>query len=220
MRHITMLILILPLCACVSAGSQIRLCEEITALQSQMGTEINREQFLTWITETFQISRDSIEVTTWHDDLVFSWQAGGVMYSAETDGAVLADVAIYYKNWRPEAAQFKKCLGDPSLYKASYQLGANPGNQLSAQFLYPLDGILISGARFLRFRPVTPPAIRGDFPMSALRLTRPGSSEDVLSQIYGGNSGLYEEMLTQYKPWPGGWDEITIDIDTSLLRES
>jgi len=220
MRYITVLILISSLSACVSVGSQIRLnCEELTALQSQMATDIKREQFLTWIAETFQIAQDSIEVTTWHDDLIFSWQAGGVMYSAETNGTVLVDMAIYYRNWRPEAAQFKECLGDPSLYNASYQLGTNPSNQLSASFLYPSEGILISGARFLWLRPETPPGITGDLPISALRLTRPGSSEDVLFRIYGGSPGLYEEMLTQYKPWPGSWDEITIDIDTSLLRE-
>lgn len=222
MRLVIVLALAVSLASCVPITAwTLTDCDGLTgsALHSQMGTEIDIQQFIAWIMETYEVPNEAVKMESWKDTVIVEWDTDRIRYSVVISEALLDEVALYYKTLTPQVGQIVECLGAPAYYKATYQLGANPGNQLSASFLYPSDGILISGSRFLRLRPEVPPAITGEFRVLALGHVRPGSKEDVLSRIYGGSPGLYEEMLTQYKPWPGSWDEITIDIDTSLLRE-
>ena len=211
-----MLILLLAGCAYVRPGKPS--CEEITTLRAQIGRELSPELFRAWVAQTYRLPLESITVETRADgqEYAIHWKKHGVWYSASLERRVLVDV----RRHGPKAISADRviaCLGEPEWYSAQYKW-AIPGHALHCALLFPDQGILAHDAKFLRSRPMQPPPINGHFPISGFVFKQPGSAEQILYQIHGHNSAHYEEVLQEYKPWPGEWEDIVIEIDPSLQQ--
>ena len=215
MRKFIILPLALFLAACVIAPPQPG-CEEITTLRSQISKVVSPEQFRAWIVQAYQVSPESIkeDIPTGGQDHLIRWKQDGVWYTAEIEQGVLVDITR--TAGRIAADHVIACLGLPNQYKAEYGWHF-VGNELGLSLLFSDAGVLAEGAEFLRSRPKQPPAIDGVFPISTFIFTRPGSAEEVLRQVYGSwGADIYEKRLKEYKPWPGRWEDIVIDIDPNL----
>lgn len=107
------------------------------------------------------------------------------------------------------------CLGIPTLYYARYNWDLGK-YALHLYLLFPDQGILASGAKYFYPKPKYVPSIEGDFPIRHLGLGPSGSAEQILHRIYIENSVNITPSIPDYKPWPGNWQDIVIEIDPSI----
>ncbi len=222
MRRFTYLALVVLVAACTQVGQEQPNCEHLTAtaLRERISKEISPEQFRAWISATYRVPEENIQVdaTRTGKSRIFNWKAGGIWYTAVIEGSALTDVELLYERQRPSADQVIACLGAPEQYRASYGWDI-PGNNLHLDLLFPGQGILAFGAQFQSLRPKEPPPITGRFRISDMRIVRTGSVDEVLRQIYGGSSAeLYEKMQREYKSWPDDWKAIEIEIDPKVRQ--
>ena len=213
-----MLVLLLVVCAYGKPRKPGPGCEEIATLRAQIGSELSPDSFREWVAQTYRLPLESITMETRADGQhhVIRWGKHDVSYTASLERLVL--VHIGYSLARTSADRVIACLGEPEWYSAQYKWDI-PGNQLGLDLIFPEQGVLVHGWRFFRSRPKQPPAIDGHFPILSFIFEQPTSAEQILYEIYGGKpSGLYEQVLQEYKPWPGEWEEIVIEIDPSLQQ--
>ena len=212
-----MLVLLLVVCAYGKPRKPGPGCEEIATLRAQIGSELSPDSFREWVAQTYRLPLESITVETRADGQhhVIRWGKHDVSYTASLERLVLVHIG-YSLAWT-SADRVIACLGEPEWYSAQYKW-AIPGHALHCALLFPDQGILAHDAKFLRSRPMQPPPINGHFPISGFVFKQPGSAEQILYQIHGHNSAHYEEVLQEYKPWPGEWEDIVIEIDPNLQQ--
>ena len=217
MRRWIYLLFVLLLVAC--APMKQRSCNEISAaaLRSILFKEITVDDLLTWIAQTYHVPSENIRVDVIKGTFQsITWTTEGIQYRVYTEESVATGAVLLYEWGLPSANQVIACLGTPERYRAEYTLDI-PGNQLGFGMLFPAQGILASGAEFLRSRPKEPPPIKGSFRLYGFVITQPGSGEQILREIYcQGSAELCERMLQKYKPWPQDWQNIVIEIDPRL----
>lgn len=226
MRRLALLILVLLLGSCTYLtylGQKELSCEEIATLRAQVGKEFSLESLRRWIHETYQVPLESIWVATTPDGqthIVHWGDANRTYYYASLHQPELVVDDITFGGVRGSAGSLIACLGEPALYEAWYKFDPPAyANHLHITLLFPEQGVLASGARFFRSRPKEPPPINDDFPIEFIRFIRPGTAEQVLNNLYGHlPTNLYEQALRNYKPWPGNWQDIVIEIDPSIYR--
>ena len=217
MRKATCLVLVLALVGCYVGDGRI-CCDDIATLLVKIGKGYTPEAFREWVAQTYRLPLESVTVEARPDERlhVVRWQKRGVEYSAGLEQGILMDVGL--ASGRVSADRVIACLGQPARYRAHYDWNI-PGNHLSLDLIFPEQGVLVHGWRFFRSRPKRPAPIKSHFPIRSFFLTQPASVEQILYEIYGGKpSGLYEQMLQEYKPWPGAWEDIVIEIDPNLQQ--
>jgi hypothetical protein len=209
-------VLVLWLAGCVSPGRGELSCEEIGRLQGLIGKEMSAESLQAWVCAMYDLPSSQVTVEPLPDDFVHlvRWKKHDASYLAELERLVATRVDTD-STWA--ANQVITCLGQPAQYSARYSWGGER-NELHFPLLYPDQGMLVDGYKVVRPPSVKqPPAIDGRLPIVYITLVRPGTAEQILYQIYdGGRPGMYEEVLREYRPWPGSWQGIVVDIDPNL----
>jgi hypothetical protein len=225
MKYLVYLFLILMLAGCTVSPLERPNCNEIVNLRAQIGKAISPDSFREWVSQTYHIPLETITVDVlenrqrhvvhWNEVSrvwsIVKWEeVVQVWYSATIEGLVVDDIRV--AGGSVPASKVLACLGEPARYRARYERIVE-GNQLSFDLLFPDQGILADGARFFRSDLRQPPPISDAFPLTGFIFTRPGTVEQILHDIY--LSSFYQ-MLREYKPWPGKWEDIMVEIDPSI----
>ena len=194
-------------------------CDEIVSLRAQIGQTFTRESLRTWIHDTYQVPIESIREDALAGGQSWSQHWGDpdrVYYSMLLNQDSIEDVTF----GRPQASvgDMMQCLGQPGAYLATYERSPG-GNQLSLRLVYPDDGVLTSGSRIFRPQLKSPPSVSADFPVSFVRFVKPGTTDQVLSEIYiEGWGHANDGILQQYKPWTGDWASMVTDVDPAIMK--
>ncbi len=202
------------LAGCTYIGPAQPNCDEMVVLQSLIYREASPEQLRVWIADTYHISSESIisEPFPQRQAHLLQWRKNDLWYNLDIEKGVVTDIGVGARGL--SAAAVIACLGQPTHYSAIYGWDTEGGKELDLDLLFPDRGVLAGGARFLRSRPEQPPAITGDFPITAFRFMRPDSASTLLQRVHSGYvPGLREQMINGYKLWPGAWKDIEIGIN-------
>lgn len=185
-------------------------------LRTEMLKESSGDQFLSWISVTYGLPTGSIRVTDISEkEKIFEWEKGGIRYRTTMRESALVTVwAEYEAEPIPSAECVVTCLGAPEQY-AAYFTRDVPGRSLQLEMIFPAQGVLVQGAAFYGLSQEQPPPITGTFPISFFRMEAAETAEDILHKVYG-DLDLYVQMVEQFKPWPGSWQDIEITIDPSF----
>lgn len=194
-------------------------CAEIVNLHTQIGQTFTRESLRSWIHDTYQVPLESIREDAQADSQSASEQWGDpdhMYYSISLNQGSVEDITV----GRPQASvgDMNQCLGQPGAYLATYKRSPG-GNQLSLNLVYPDDGVLTSGSRIFSPQLKAPPAVTTDFPVSFIRFVRPGTTDQVLSEIYVKGWGHANDgVLQEFRPWVGDWASVVIDVDPAITK--
>jgi len=205
--------MVMLLAGCIFPGQPD--CETInaSALRAQFNQESSLDQFKEWVSHTYHVSPKTIRVIPSIDDKDYwtiYWEVAGRTYEVTLDdGRVGAGAGISFDRDIP-AAQIILCLGTPAQYYARYNWDLGQ-YALHLTLLYPDQGILATGARYFYPKPEQIPTIESTFGIYRLTFGPPGWTEQ-LRQSALNPSG------EPYKPWPGDWKNIVIDIDPNVRR--
>ncbi len=210
MRKSAYLFLVFLLVGCAEAWKPQLACDELTTLRSLVGQEYTPDELRAWVSEAYQPPSEWLRTEKYEESQEVNWRKGSIWYTATLQQSkVVRVVAI---SGRISISDLTKCIGgEPSWYSAQY--GPHwSGNMLMFDLLFPEQGVLAGGTRFLRSRPERPPAINGNYRMTYVSFVSPGSLDQIMSQIYGpGPSVEREQEVQKLKPWPGEWKDIVID---------
>jgi hypothetical protein len=111
-----------------------------------------------------------------------------------------------------------RCLGVPDRYWASYTQSVE-ARELTLNLLFASKGALVYGANIYPFNQRQPPTLEETLPITGLTIVRPGSAEQIIQNIYGGQSNqLSIQMLRDAKPWPGDWKDLQIMDESGLAN--
>ncbi len=218
MRCLVCLLASLLLIGCMPTQKPVT-CDEIVNFRAQIGKTFTRESLRAWIHDTYQIPLESIRENTLADGQSLSLHWGDpdrVYYSVTLNQYVIEDTMF----GRPQASvgDLTHCLGQPAAYRATYKRVPS-GNELGLTLVYPDSGVLAAGTRIFHAQLKQPPSVGTDFPVWYLRFVKPGTTDQVLSEIYIAGWGQANDgILQQYKPWPGNWSDIAVDIDPVVLK--
>jgi hypothetical protein len=220
MAKLIRLAVILTLVGCTNLWPARLDCKQVAGsdLRSKIGEVTSAEQLRVWIGNAYQLPASRIQADVIRSGQLetVEWQKGGITYRGYVKGGHLTDVTVSYGSRRPSAGQVIACLGTPERYQASYEQNVE-GNQLSLDLLFAAEGTLAYGARFMHIDRKQPPPVDGSFPIFGLAIVEPGTADQVLREIYESNE-TYEQMLRAYRPWPGDWQSVVIDIDPALAK--
>lgn len=131
-RFIYLALVALVVTACTHVGQEQPNCEILTAtaLRERISREISTEQFRAWISTTYRVSEENIQVdvTRTGESRIFNWKKDDIWYTVVIEGSALTDVRLYYERQRPSADQIIACLDAPEQYRAIDTGGARkPG---------------------------------------------------------------------------------------------
>lgn len=185
-------------------------CEVIqaSALRAQLNQETSLDHFKDWVSHTYHVSPKTIRAIPSIDDRDFwtvYWEVAGHTYRTTLDDGRVGRGATVSFNRGVPASHIISCLGMPVQYYARYNWDLGK-YALHLTLLYPDQGILATGARYFYPKPDQIPTIESAFGIYLLTYGPPGWTEQ-LQQSASNPSG---EL---YKPWPGNWKDIQIEID-------
>jgi hypothetical protein len=193
-------------------------CDQIAGLTLRgfLFKEINPEQLQSSIAEKFNLRNEMISAQPVGADWLLDWNKGGVFYSMSTEGKVTSRAYVVYEQGAPSADQLIQCLGTPSRYWAYYTRSV-PGHELDLYLLFPNQGILGEGAKYGDYNAIQPPPLDGNILLGSLSYVKPGSDEEVLRRVLSPQLVDVEKAVREdFKPWPGAWKDIVIEIDPTL----
>lgn len=201
-RCLFLILLSTVMTACTIPRQQ-RNCDEIAVagLRRMFQKETSTDEIVTWASNTFHLPGQSIGVEPVNGQI--TWATQGAQYSATMDAKSLKGVNIRFLQRPPTAAEVVACIGTPEQYWAQLKRDVE-SFQMSLDLLQPSQGIVASGAKFYSGIPQKPPVIDETFPISTLNLVKPGA----LQQIF--------TLRDPYKPWPGTWKNVEIEVDQTL----
>jgi len=225
MKYLVYLFLILMLAGCTVSPLERPNCNEIVNLRAQIGKAISPDSFREWVSQSYHMPLETITVNMTPDGRTYvvhwrevtrvwaivKWEEiEQLEYSAAIEQLGVDDIRV--AGGSVPASKVLACLGEPARYRARYERNVE-GNQLSFDLLFSEQGVLAWGAKFFRTSLKQPPLINDTFPLTGFIFTRPGTVEQILHDIY--LSSFYQ-MLREYKPWPGKWEDIMVEIDPSI----
>lgn len=201
-----------------SSTCQCASLPDLVPLQAAVGTAISPDELVDKMSEAYQIPSAEISTAVESEaSASFVWEKDGVRYRAGTEqGMLIAGWATDERLFLPSAQCVVTCWGTPDTYRGFFTLGV-PGRALSFEMLFAQKGTLAEGVKYYGIDQESPPPISGRFPIRSYNVRAGGTPTDVLRSVY--YSGLDQELLEQYKPWPGDWDHIAIDIDAATLTK-
>ncbi len=219
MKYLVCLLISLPLIGCMPAQKPAT-CDEVVNLRAQIRKTFTRESLRTWIHNMYQVPMENIQENTLADEQSVNLHWGDpdrTYYSVLLNQLVVED--INYGRPQASVSDLTLCFGQPEVYRATYKRVPS-GNELALTLVYPDSGVLAVGTRIFRAQLKQPPSVDADFPVSHLRFVKPGTTDQVLSEIYvigwgKANDGILQQ---QYKPWPGSWSSIAVNIDPVILK--
>lgn len=220
MRHISYswLILLLILSACGSHSSSRMACESFLLLQNKIGETFTSEEFRNWVREQYALRGPAeIEIKNYSDlNADFVWQANGFQYSAALEEGEFTWLRIDKKGGGKIGMQdIFACFGDPESYRALHGLAIDAGDYQELDLFFPDIGILAHGYRHYSSNSHSTMSIKENFPILYLRVTSPGTMEELLKQVYG-ETAPYE--YGAIRPWPNDWENIVIDVTPQIQR--
>lgn len=217
MRKLLYLVVVLLAASCIYVRPEQMSCDEMKVLQGQIGRNITVESFRTWISEKYQLARESVTAEVFEyggAHYYVKWQRGRFAYTTWLSATSVEEVSI-----DGELASLERvmaCLGKPAQYRASYTDDI-PGTHLSLDLFFSDQGALVYGYEFYRSRPKLPPPISGDFPTTGIFFMKPRSTEEMVFRIFGGGNrsgaaDIHEQILKEVKPWPEKWADIVVAV--------
>lgn len=216
MSKLVLLVLALSLTACSAVVPKRLDCDQITdpVLRAQIGKQFALENFTTWVSEAYRVSRESIQIVAagTGEEISLYWKVDDLEYTAVINASGLDSAALRYDQLSaPTAAEVIACLGKPEQYSARYGLISEGGPQLNLDLLFPAQGVFAWGLRYFGMNTKQPPAITADFPINSLVFKQP-SSVDKLARFlcWDATSDVCQQIVNSYKPWPGHWEAIEI----------
>jgi len=221
MRRWIYLFLVLLLAACTSVKQRSCSCNEISAaaLRSVLLKETTIEQLLAWIAQEYHVLPQNVrsDVDQRRAFQILVWDANDVSYTIHMRGSVPTGAIIWYNSRPPSASQVIDCLGAPEQYGASYKRDVE-ATKFELELLFPKSNIRASGWKFFygqfRYTRLQPPAIDGTFPIYRLSVGELISAEEMLGQAPHPDQA--ESESRQFKPWPGKWEDIVVEIDPNI----
>lgn len=188
-------------------------CDELIILQGQISRQASAEEMRAWIAQTYHITPESIALdpVPQLQAQLLTWKNQGLWYHLDMDVEKGIVTGVGVDTAGLTASDTIACLGQPSMYSATYGYETEGGTQLNLDLLFAERGILVGGARILRDRPQEPPAITGSFLMNGVRFMPAGSAVELVQQL--GSEyvpGLREQVIKGYKPWPGDWKDVQV----------
>jgi hypothetical protein len=117
-----------------------------------------------------------------------------------------------YISLEPTLDEILACFGPPDLYQSQY-FADHPYMVFDLSLLYLDKGISVTAMRFLE--DLEPPVVNGDVIMTDMTITAPGTAKEVIKYLYRPwfEEDEYDEMLKDWKPWPGSWEGIVVDTE-------
>jgi len=212
------LILLLVLAACEGQSNSEIPCEPFLILQSEMGETFTVDEFKSWIAGQYTLHKlTEIEVKNYtHLNADFSWQAGGYQYLAALENGEFNWLRIEKgKGRNMQVHDMFACFGTPETYHALHGLAIDDNDYQELDLFFPTVGILAHGYRHYSSNSHTTMLIKDDFPILYLRVTSPGTIDEMLKQIYG-ETNPYEYGVL--RPWPNDWANIMIDVTPEIER--
>lgn len=185
-------------------------CEVIqaSALRAQFNQETSLDHFRDWVSNTYHVSPKTIRVIPSIDNRDYwtiYWEVAGQTYDITLDnGRVDRGAGISFNRGVP-ASHIVSCLGPPAQYYAGYHWDLGK-YVLHLTLLYPDQGILATGARYFYPKPDRIPTIESTFGIYRLTFGPPGWTDQLQQSVLNPSGELY-------KPWPGNWKDIQIEID-------
>lgn len=218
MRALTCLVIAVLLAGCTYPAHLYCDIIRAPALRTQLDQETSIEQFKTWIAHTYGVASDSVFATHSKEREYWDvqWQVSGRIYDLALHNGRLDDRAgMSFLRQKPSADQVIACLGTPRLYYAHYNWDLGK-YALHLYLLFPDQGILASGARYFYPKPEQTPVIEGSFRISRFTFVRPGPAEQLLQKIYIEDSVSMDPSIPAYRPWPGNWQDIVVEINPNI----
>jgi hypothetical protein len=217
MRKSIVVLYLLLFAGCSNPFAAKLRCEQITHLQSHLGTSMPRDEGVDWVSETFEISRHEVEDfydLDHPDNGEYTWSERNATYSIFIEQGEIVDLR---QSGRVGITldSVISCLGEPEAYRATFS--PNPGGMgLDLDLVYPSKGIFIGAWKQYDWSRQEAPRIDTSiyFPVSDVVVTRPGSTEQLLYRIYWGDiDDFYKEMLAKYQPWPDSLNELEVQVN-------
>jgi hypothetical protein len=218
MRRYLYFLLALLLMNCNGIGSSQQTCDQIAGLtlRSFLFKQTTPEQLRSAIAQTYHLPAESVSAQSARGEWVFDWNQDGLFYTIETKGGIPSRASVVYEQRTPSADEVTKCLGAPSRYKAWYTRGV-PGRELDIDILFANQGILATGAEFPNSNSNQPPPVGGNISLSGFAYVQPGSDEEVLRRVLNPELVNVDKAVQEdFKPWPGTWKDIVVQIDPDL----
>ena len=217
MRRLLYLVVVLLAASCIYVRPEQMSCDETRVLQEQIGRNIPVESFRTWISEKYQLARESVTAEAFEyggAHYYVSWQKGRIAYTAWLSATSIEEVSI--DGEFASLDRIMACLGKPAQYRASYTDDI-PGTHLNLNLFFSDQGAFAYGYEFYRSRPKLPPSINGDFPIASIMFMKPRSTEEIVFRIFGGGNrsgaaDIHEQVLKEVKPWPEKWTDIVVTV--------
>lgn len=186
-------------------------CRELSLienLQAKLSRPTGTEELHYWIGQTYNLGLKDVEVAEYEGLLSLRWQTDGATYALTAQDSVPHDARIGFVANKPSFSEVLKCLGwgAPDYYWAFFGDEIPYGRTYTvALYFLGEGGFLASGRHFLTNRAVEPPPLNANLPVSVVVLVKPGSIEEVFSQVNHGIS--LESRAPDYRPrpWPGSW---------------
>jgi len=210
------LLSLLSLAACLKAGESTLTCDQIAVLQDNIMTSFSEDKFEDWVVNTYDLkSLDEVEkydvLESSISRVIYKWTLSGYNYSATLADGQLVEARIG-KDSRNEhngipIREIMVCLGEPQFYNAYYDIEKrDTSGHMDFDILYPSDGVFINTYRYYKPIPQKTPLIGDGYPVDAILIGIPGSSEEVLQQFVPNATGYFD-----LKPWDE-WENIEVDI--------
>lgn len=210
------LLLVVLLTACTSTKHFG--CDEISAitLRPILSKAVAIEQLPTWLAEVYHISPQDIRIEIDQDKSfrLLMWEADDVFYTMHIRNSIPIGVIVWYNHSKPPSVdQVIICLGVPTKYRAIYKHDVE-AKKLDFEMLFLNHNIRAEGWKFFRWTYQNPPSIDKTFPIYRLIVGELISVEEMLGQTPPPDRT--ESELSQFRPWPGNWQDIIVEIDPSI----
>ncbi len=141
-------LLFLALASCTRARPEALSCDEARVLQAQVGRESSPDEARAWASSTYQIPIEAVRLDPASSGAyLLTWRKQSLWYSLVVEDDHIGGISL--SGFEAPAAMVMTCLGQPSVYHASYSWD-QPGHNLSLELVFPASGALAHGDRFLK----------------------------------------------------------------------
>jgi hypothetical protein len=191
-------------------------CDVVTAaplrewLQNDDSVDITGDKIIRW----FELSANELTIETYARSALFTWRYHEDRYELGIVEGEKPLGYVFFEKSRPLLRQVIDCLGEPEWYTSGY----GPVHHLfslNVELYFPKYGLRVSSSQITRQQDI---AINEDLVISDLRLSPPGTTEEVISFFYFHSPEVAQIVLEQLKPWPGSLEAMieTVQADYCL----
>ena len=203
-------------CAGINPAAKTSLgCDSIlnTPFRPLIGMPLTTEQALQIIEKTYGVRPDNVDVRQFPKSnewtTVIRWTKGGVSYYLFWKLERLQRILIMFEEVKPGAQTVIHCVGSsPKWYRAFYgPRMERKGLDYYFELWFPGEGVVTQTRGTVQAQSKLPD-INATTPVDSIDMVKPGTIEQVYTNLGFGSGTLPPDEENPLKPWPEGWEEI------------